>query len=48
MVALDIHAFFEAVENLAWKIYKDEENLEDALELFLDNAIAYFSELVAN
>ena len=25
MVALDIHAFFEAVENLAWKIYKDEE-----------------------
>ena len=45
MAALDIHAFFEAVENLAAKIYKDEEELADSLELFLDNAIAHFEGL---
>ena len=45
MAALDIHAFFEAIENLAAKIYKDEEEFADALELFLDNAIAHFEGL---
>lgn len=37
---MDIYCFFEAVESLCFKIYKDAESLEEALEKFLDAAIA--------
>jgi len=40
---LDLYAFFDAVEALAMKIYKDEL-LVDAVTMFLDEAIPFFEE----
>ena len=42
--ALDLHAFFDAIEQLSQKIYKDEEDIETSLDYFLDAAVAYFEE----
>ena len=42
--ALDLHAFFDAIEQLSQKIYKDEEDFESSLDLFLDAAITFFEE----
>ena len=41
--SLDLYAFFDAVEALAAKIYKDEP-LIDAVTMFLDEAIPFFEE----
>ena len=52
--SLGIEAFFESVEVLVRKIYKDnvdEEgnfSLEENLESFLDTTIEFFEEFVAN
>ena len=39
---MDIYCFFEAVETLSQKIFKDAETLEQALEKFLELAIAEY------
>ena len=41
--SLDLYAFFDAIESLCMKIYKDQP-LIDALSLFLDEAIPFFEE----
>jgi hypothetical protein len=38
-----LYAFFEAVEVLSTKIYREEE-LVEAVKLFLDEAIPFFEE----
>ena len=43
-VALDLHAFFDAIEQLSKKIYKDEEVFETCLSQFLDAAVPFFEE----
>ena len=47
-VALDLHAFFDAIEYLSKKIYKDEEEFEPCLTQFLDATIPYFEEQQTN
>ena len=42
--ALDLHAFFDAIEQLSQKIYKEEEDFESSLDLFLEAAITFFEE----
>jgi hypothetical protein len=44
---MDIYTFFEAVEILCWKVYKDSETLEDALNLFVEAAIAEYEKTAA-
>ena len=39
---MDIYCFFEAVEALCFKIYREAESLEEALEKFLTTAIAEY------
>lgn len=46
--ALDLQAFFDAVEYLSKKIYKDEEDFETCLTDFLDAAIPFFEEQQAS
>lgn len=41
---LDLHAFFDAIESLSKKIYKDEDVFEDCLAQFLDAALPFFDE----
>jgi len=47
-VALDLHAFFDAIEYLSKKIYKEEEVFEICLAQFLDAALPFFEELQTN
>jgi len=42
--SLDLHAFYDAIEQLSQKIYKDEEDLETSLSYFIEAAIAFFEE----
>jgi len=42
--ALDLQAFFDAVEYLSKKIYKDEEVFETCLVNFLDAAVPFFED----
>jgi len=45
---IDIYAFFEAVEILAQKVYKDQESeYGENINQFLDAAIEFFSDFVA-
>ena len=41
---LDLHAFFDAIEALSKKIYKEEEVFENCLCQFLDAALPFFDE----
>jgi hypothetical protein len=45
---IDIYAFFEAVEVLAQKVYKDQEDnsFKDNIEAFLDAGVEYFTEFL--
>lgn len=47
-VALDLHAFFDAIEYVSQKIYKDEAKFEDCLVQFLDAAIPFMEEQQTN
>lgn len=47
-VALNLDGFFDAIEALSKKIYKDEEETETCLAQFLDAAIPYFEEQQTN
>lgn len=42
--SLDLDAFFDAIEYLSKKIFKDEEVFETCLNQFLDAAIPFFEE----
>ena len=42
--ALDLNAFFDAIEQLSQKIYKDADELVDCLNAFLDAAIPFFED----
>ena len=42
--ALDLHAFFDAIEYLSKKIYKDEEVFETCLDQFLSAAVPFLEE----
>ena len=46
LVTMDIYAFFDAIETLCWKIFKDAETLEEALLKFLDAAIPEYEKIV--
>lgn len=46
--ALDLHGFFDAIESLCKKIYKDEEVFETCLTQFLDAAIPFIEEQQTN
>ena len=47
--SLDIYSFFETVETLAQKIYKDYEDSTygERIEWFLDASLEYFEEAIA-
>lgn len=47
-MALNLDGFFDAIEALSKKIYKDEEETETCLAQFLDAAIPYFEEQQTN
>jgi len=46
--ALSLDGFFDAVEYLSKKVYKDEEDFEECLTQFLDAAIPFFEEQQTN
>jgi len=46
--ALDLHGFFDAIEYLSKKIYKDEEQFEPCLTQFLDAAVPFFEDQQTN
>jgi len=47
-VSLNLDGFFDAIEALCKKIYKDEEVFETCLSNFLDAAIPFFEEQQTN
>jgi len=47
-VALNLDAFFDAIEALCKKIYKDEDVFENCLSMFLDAAIPFFEDQQTN
>lgn len=48
MTYLDIYAFFESVEIMAQKIYKDQEEntYGDNITEFIDVALAFFEDFI--
>lgn len=46
--ALDLHGFFDGIESLCKKIYKDEDVFETCLTQFLDAAIPYIEDQQTN
>ena len=47
-VALNLDGFFDAIEALSKKIYKDEDVFESCLSQFLDAAIPFFEDQQTN
>ena len=47
-VYLDIYAFFEAIEKLSEKVYKDQEEMTfgDKIKEFIERGVEFFEELV--